>query len=99
MNMRKLNNKFLGIASVAFAAVGLVSCQNEFDNPDFGFNTAPGAASLVKSPDVIAWSGKQALGSTFTNVSTRGSQEAPFWNGTAQVKPVDVTDEEKAFVE
>ena len=53
-----MNNKFLGIAAVALATLGLGSCTNEFN----GLSMQNGNYSgLAKSTDIVAWSGSQIL--------------------------------------
>lgn len=66
MKMRRKFNKFLGMTAVAAATFSLASCQNEFDNYISGGNSSDGIVSLVKTPDVVAWSGQQTLGNTST---------------------------------
>lgn len=90
--MKKLN-KYLGMTAVAVAAVSLASCQNQLDDYMSGGNTSNGGGvSLVKAPDVVAWSGSTTLGNT--GAVTRGNQDAPFYNGSENVKPADITPEE-----
>lgn len=60
--------KYVGMSAIALAAFGLASCSNELNENDFGINNGGngslGGISLVKTPDVMAWSGEQALGAT-----------------------------------
>lgn len=50
------------------------------------------SSMLIKDPVVLIYEG--------SSMGTRGSQEAPFWNGTENVKPSDITQEElEAVVE
>ncbi|MCH5242297.1 MAG: hypothetical protein J1F67_07715 [Muribaculaceae bacterium] len=97
MKMKKLN-KFLGVTAVALSALGLVSCQNEFDNYVNGGKPVNGDVSLVKAPDVVAWSGKQLLGEFGSSISTRSSnvncnQWGADWNCIHNVD-VDLTPED-----
>lgn len=74
-------NKILGMTGVALATLGLASCQNEFG--DYTYTTPGGnGVSLVKAPDIVAWSGQQTLGGTIQGVSTRTANvNANQWDG------------------
>lgn len=69
----KFKKQLFGFALTAIAAGALVSCSNEVKDPaDNGDNgVAPKALNLLKSPDVVVWSGSENLGSTFG--ATKGS--------------------------
>lgn len=69
-----------------FAMFTLNSCTNEIEYSNDELVT------LVKNPNVIVYSGETPIGG---NINTRSNQEAPFWNGEAQVKPNDITEEER----
>ena len=90
--MKKYNNKFFAVPA-ALAVIGLASCSNELNEAGFGSNNTPNVSvngvSLVKAPDVVAWSGSQTIGSTLTNVSaysTRATRNDSYnWNFPAKV--------------
>lgn len=71
--MKKINKKITMIATAAIATASLASCSNELTETDFSNNNNVAAGkdgiSLVKSPDVVAWSGAQTLGNTMTGVA------------------------------
>lgn len=69
-----------------FAMFVLSSCTNEIEFSNDNLVT------LVKKPNVIVYSGETPLNG---NINTRSNQDAPFWNGEAQVKPNDITEEER----
>lgn len=83
--MVMLNKKFYGFATAAFATVALASCSNELNEGDLGNNSYPNGSgiSLVKSPDVVAWSGNQVLGKEIS-YSTRSNVEYD-WNFPAEM--------------
>lgn len=60
----KLINKITGFTLAAIAGFGLSACTNELNGPASSPNVA--MTSPVASPDVIAWSGNQTFGNTFT---------------------------------
>ena len=68
--MIKIDRKILGISAVALATAALSSCTNEFKDPAFGLAGGNDGISLVKAPDVIAWSGNQTIGNTFNGYNT-----------------------------
>ncbi|MCH5234230.1 MAG: hypothetical protein J1E16_02980 [Muribaculaceae bacterium] len=88
MKMKK-QNKFMGMTVVALATLGLVSCQNEFDNYVNGGKPANGDVSLVKAPDVVAWSGNQLLGSNGDGFTRAVAVEDYNWNFPADMAKVE----------
>lgn len=67
MKTIRLKSKFFGLTVATIAAAGFASCSNELNDADLGNNQKPSieGISLVKSPDVVTWSGDQTLGNTF----------------------------------
>ena len=68
------NKKFMGMTAAAIAVVGLASCSNDLSEADInnGGNLPNiDGISLVKAPDVVAWSGNTILGNG-RNVSVPG---------------------------
>lgn len=63
----KRMNKLYGLGAAAVLTLGLSACTNELNEKDLNNvdSTPAGVLSLVKTPDVIAWSGNQTLGNTF----------------------------------
>lgn len=99
-----MNKKHIGIALSAMATFGLVSCSNDL-TPDMPGNSGDGnngsaVVTPVKSPDIVAWSGAQTIGSTLP--ASYGANAGDGWVGQttwSQFKdPVNITDAEKAGV-
>lgn len=59
------NTKFLGFGMAAVIAVALTGCNNDLNEIN-KIPAIPEGVQLVKTPDVIAWSGENVLGNTFT---------------------------------
>lgn len=76
--------KLIKIIGLFIALIFLVSCSEDIDMNN--------TVQLVKSPSVVVYSGENIIGGSN---STRSNQEAPYWNGEAQVKPDDITEEER----
>ena len=67
-----MNFRLIGLASTIFAGASLVSCSNELTDPSTGLgNVDSNTVSLVKAPEVMAWSGNQVIGN---NIATRAAK-------------------------
>lgn len=97
--MKKNLKFFAGALTTAIILGGgiLASCTSEEGN---GLFAGSNVISLAKAPNVVAYSGDMVFGNTFANkgIATRANQDAPFWNGTENVKPADVTEAERDYV-
>ena len=103
--MIKLNKKSYVMTAAAIATIGLASCSNELND---GALNKPGTVegvSLVKSPDVVAWSGNQTFGNTLKSgvsaYATRAGSDASFerWqNDRTWTKPHDIIASERDYV-
>lgn len=97
--MIKFRKQYI-MTAAAIATIGLASCSNELNEADLGNSggnlTQIGEVSLVKTPDVVAWSGKQTLGNSTKAIQTRGGQNANgnMWSNTYDV-PGAISQEEK----
>lgn len=110
MKTIKHNKKIYGMAAVAVAAFGLASCTNELNESGLGNNnsSAVQGISLVKSPDVVAWSGNQVIGNTLEsgranmpmNYSNAGDGDLnnQTWEEFDAEKLTNITDEERQSV-
>lgn len=58
--MKKIN-KFLGLGLGVVAAFSLASCSNDVNEPNNTPDNEDVVLNLVKTPDVIAWTGSQTL--------------------------------------
>lgn len=91
-------NKIYSYALAAIAVTGMTACSNTLDGFGNGGGVAGNGPSLVRSADVIAWSGTETLGATRANM-TRANQNANgnMWASTYRV-PSDITTEEREKV-
>lgn len=83
--------KYYGYAMAAIAAVGFASCTNQLNEADLNLpNQNLGSSfNVVKSPDVIAWSGSQNLGNARSAINQRMATRASELHYTKYLKCQD----------
>lgn len=83
----KRNAKLFNLGLITLMGGALASCSNELNEPSYGGGNSGNGIGLIKSPDMIAWSGNETIGTTKTllpdgySFQTRGSDmNANMWN-------------------
>ena len=94
--MMTFKNKVFYGALAAIAVTGMTACSNSLDGYKPG-GVTPGSASLVRSTEVIAWSGTETLGGSKSGLTRGADVNGNLWYQNWD-RPVNVTQEEIAKV-